>query len=182
MRVRVAVPSPQVVVHVLHCVHVAHDASTRQQVAPVLRVRVSEDEPGHSEPPHCALQVRVRVVEPVCVTHEAVHDDQPLQTPLTALMQQLDSNWVELPLQVLVHELAGTMQERVLVRVAEPQVLDHAPKDHDDHEGVKGQQVERERMLLPLQPKVAPQYWPQPREDTAEPHVADHEPHPPQAV
>lgn len=47
-------------------------------------------------------------------------------------MQQLDSVVLELPLHVEVQELDGTMQERVFVRVAKPQLLDHAPIDHED--------------------------------------------------
>jgi hypothetical protein len=37
---------------------------------------VAEEEPGQGVPPQVVEQVRVRVAEPVCVTHEALQTDQ----------------------------------------------------------------------------------------------------------
>lgn len=85
------VPSPHVVDQVDHTDHVDQLASTLQQVPPVSMVRESLLLPGQSEPPHAAVQVRLRVLVPVWVRQVALQPDQGFQTPLTALMQQLVS-------------------------------------------------------------------------------------------
>jgi len=105
-RVRSALPSPQVVLHVLHAVQLPHVASTRQHVAPELMSMVCKAAPGHAVPPHVALHERVREMEFVCVTQLEDHGDQPPQTPLTALTQQLLSTMEAEPGHVLVQELA----------------------------------------------------------------------------
>lgn len=74
--------------------------------------------PEHCEPPHAALHVRVRVVVPVCVTHEALQGYHVLQTPLTALMQQFWSTDVAGVPQSDEHAYWGTLHVRLLVRVA----------------------------------------------------------------
>ncbi len=55
----------------------AHSSmSAQQHVAPVPSPCVAIDEPGQVVPPQVVEHVRVRVAEPVCVTHDALQTDQ----------------------------------------------------------------------------------------------------------
>lgn len=108
-------PSPHVVDHTVHELHAAQLALILQQAAPVSIVIEPEALPAQAVPPQAALHVRVRVTEPVCVAQVADHVPHTLQTPLTALLQQVLIVVLVAPEQEVVHAYDGTTHDLVNV-------------------------------------------------------------------